>query len=149
MKKSTCCSENNDEKDKICSCSPAKKSLSCDCDVIHEDVALSVKKEMVDEDLLFDTADFFKVFADSTRIKIINLLDGGKNLCVCDISYILNMTKSAVSHQLNNLKQMNLVSSFKKGKEVYYSLADRHIKLIFDMAVEHILEAKNEAKRED
>ena len=70
---------------------------------------------------------------------IIYLLEDNE-LCVCDIAYILNMTKSAVSHQLKNLREMNLIKSRKVGKEVWYSLADDHVKEVFDVRLEHIME---------
>ena len=112
----------------------------CDCNIIHGDIVEKAKKEMPDEELLLFMADFYKALSDSTRIKIISLLDGGE-LCVCDISSVLNMTKSTVSHQLQNLKEMNLIKSHKKGKEVWYSLADRHVKEVFEISKEHALEA--------
>lgn len=115
----------------------------CDCDIIHEDKVMSAKANMLNESTLLDIASFYKALSDSTRIKIINLLEKNE-LCVCDISVILNMTKSAVSHQLKNLKEMNLIKSRKKGKEVWYSLADEHVSKVFDISLEHILEAKGE-----
>ena len=89
-------------------------------------------------------ADFYKALSDSTRIKIINVLEQ-EELCVCDIAVILNMTKSAVSHQLKNLREMNLIKSRKQGKEVLYSLADVHVKEVFDISLEHILEMNYES----
>ena len=120
-------------------CSCVKVNTECDCDVIHEDLVETAKKGMIDDDTLFSIADFFKVMSDSTRVKILNLLEAGE-LCVCDIAYILNMTKSAVSHQLKNLKEVNLIVGRKQGKEVWYSLADRHVREVFDVSLEHIRE---------
>lgn len=118
----------------------------CDCDIIHKDSVEKAKKDLKDDETLMCMADFYKALSDSTRIKIINLLDNNE-LCVCDISVLLNMTKSAVSHQLKNLKEMNLIKSRKVGKEVFYSLADRHVKEVFEISVEHVLE-KNENEQE-
>ena len=89
----------------------------CDCEIIHNEKVEVAKKSMLDEEKLLDIADFYKAMSDSTRIKIINLLEKNE-LCVCDISSVLNMTKSAVSHQLKNLREMNLIKSRKQGKEV-------------------------------
>lgn len=114
-------------------------SMQCDCDVIHQDVVEKVKSEMLDDDILINMADFYKALSDSTRIKIINALYISE-MCVCDISVLLNMTKSAISHQLKNLKELNLIKSRKQGKEVYYSLADRHVGIVFEITKEHVQE---------
>lgn len=124
-------------------CTCGKKNNECDCDIIHEDLVLKAKETMLNEEILLCIADFYKAMSDSTRIKIINLLDNNE-LCVCDISVLLNMTKSAVSHQLKNLREMNLIKSRKQGKEVWYSLADKHVKEVFDVSLEHILENEDE-----
>lgn len=116
-----------------------KSILECDCDIIHKDLVVSAKKHLIPDETLLDIADFYKALSDSTRIKIINLLSENE-LCVCDISSILNLTKSTVSHQLKNLKSLNLIKSVKRGKEVWYSLADNHVKLVFEVCLEHILE---------
>ena len=118
-----------------CSC----LAMQCDCDVIHQDVVEKVRSEMLDDDSLINMADFFKALSDSTRIKIINALYISE-MCVCDISVLLNMTKSAISHQLKNLKELNLIKSRKQGKEVYYSLADRHVGIVFEITKEHVQE---------
>lgn len=112
----------------------------CDCNIIHEENVLRAQKDMLGEDLLLDMADFYKALSDSTRLKIINILCKHE-LCVCDISAILNMTKSAVSHQLQNLKEMKLIKGRKSGKEVWYSLDDEHVSQVFKLCQEHILEA--------
>lgn len=117
----------------------SKNEVICDCDVIHNDLVEKAKQTILSEDKLLMIADFYKALSDSTRIKIVNLLEKNE-LCVCDISVILNMTKSAVSHQLKNLRQMNLIKSRRKGKEVWYSLADEHVKQVFDISLEHISE---------
>lgn len=111
----------------------------CDCDVIHQDIVNQVKDKMPQEETLYDLAELFKVFGDSTRIKILWALDESE-MCVCDISFLLNMTQSAISHQLRVLKQANLVKNRKEGKIVYYSLNDEHVKHIFDQGLIHINE---------
>lgn len=118
-----------------------KDDLFCDCDVIHADVVEKVKKKMPDINELYDLSDFFKVLGDSTRAKIMWALDESE-MCVCDIAVLLNMTKSAISHQLHSLKQANLVKHRKEGKIVFYSLADDHVKDIFEKGLEHIREKK-------
>ncbi len=98
-----------------------------------------VKAIMPDEDLLVDMAELFKVFGDSTRTKILAAL-AASEMCVCCISSILNMTTSAVSHQLRILRQSKLVKTRRVGKEIYYSLDDEHIGRIFETALEHVKE---------
>ncbi|ABW18631.1 ArsR/SmtB family transcription factor [Alkaliphilus oremlandii] len=109
----------------------------CDCTVIHEDVVNLVRDSMPHEESLYDLADIFKVFGDTTRIKILYALFASE-MCVCDIAVLLNMTQSAISHQLRVLKQARLVKFRKEGKVVYYSLDDDHIKQIFDQGLIHI-----------
>lgn len=111
----------------------------CKCNVVHEDIIKKVKDEMIDEETLQDISDLFKVFSDSTRIKIIFALFKSE-MCVCDIATLLQMNQSAISHQLRVLKQARLVKYRKEGKSVYYSLDDNHIEEIFHMALEHINE---------
>jgi ArsR family transcriptional regulator len=111
----------------------------CECTVIHEDVVNMVKERMPEEEKLYDLAELFKVFGDSTRIKILWALDESE-MCVCDIAALLNMTQSAISHQLRILKQTRLVKNRKEGKVVYYSLDDTHVKQIFEMGLVHISE---------
>lgn len=111
----------------------------CDCHVIHEDVVADVRNHMPVEDILFDLADVFKVFSDSTRVKILYALFRAE-MCVCDIAVLLGTTKSAISHQLRILKQANLVKSRKDGRVVFYSLSDDHVKTIFDQGLEHVCE---------
>lgn len=117
--------------------------VMCDCEIIHKEKVDLAKKTMLDEEKLLVIADFYKALSDSTRVKIINVLEKNE-LCVCDISNILNMTKSAVSHQLKYLKEMNLIKSRKVGKEVWYTLADKHVKQVFDITLEHIMEGTND-----
>lgn len=111
----------------------------CDCNVIHEEIVELVRGRLPDENNLYDLAELFKIFGDSTRIRILSALFESE-MCVCDISYLMNMTQSAISHQLRILRQSKLVKSRKDGKIVYYSLADDHIKLIFDQGLVHINE---------
>jgi ArsR family transcriptional regulator len=115
------------------------KEIIYDCDVLHADVVERVREKMPEEGLLYDLADFFKVLGDSTRTRIMWALDENE-MCVCDLAVLLNMTKSAISHQLRSLRQANLVKSRRKGKEVFYSLADDHVKEIFEKGLEHIRE---------
>lgn len=116
-----------------------KSALECDCDIIHTDLVHKAKNNLLTDDTLLNIADFYKALSDSTRIKIINILKDNE-LCVCDISSILNLTKSTVSHQLKNLREMNLIKNEKRGKEVWYSLADEHVKEVFEVSLEHIME---------
>ena len=107
--------------------------------VVDKELVEEVKHKMPDEELLYDLADFFKVFGDSTRIKIIWALFEA-DMCVCDIANLLNMSQSAISHQLRVLKNSRLVRYKKSGKTVYYSLNDDHIKKILELGMEHIME---------
>ncbi|MDQ2087804.1 metalloregulator ArsR/SmtB family transcription factor [Herbivorax sp. ANBcel31] len=116
-----------------------KEFDKCDCNVIHEDIVNKVKKTMPKEENLYDLADFFKVFGDSTRIKILCALIRCE-MCVCDIAFLLNMTHSSISHQLRILKQSRLVKYRRAGKVVYYSIDDEHIKQIFDTGLLHVTE---------
>lgn len=120
----------------------SKGDIFCDCDVIHADIVDLVKKKMPDEDELSDLSDFFKVLGDSTRAKIMCALDESE-MCVCDLAVLLNMTKSAISHQLSSLKRANLVKCRKDRKIVFYSLTDDHVKEIFEKGLEHLRENKN------
>ena len=110
-----------------------------DCTVVHEDIVNLVQKEMPDESTFFDLADLFSIFGDSTRVRILSALDIHE-MCVCDIAVLLNLTKSAVSHQLRILRQANLVRPRREGKVVFYALADEHVKVIFEKGMEHIYE---------
>lgn len=111
----------------------------CDCTVIHEDIVRMVKSKMPLEETLYDLAELFKVFGDTTRIKILWAL-AESEMCVCDIAALLGMTQSAISHQLRILKQVKLVKNRKDGKVVYYSLDDAHVKQIFEQGLVHINE---------
>lgn len=110
---------------------------------IHKEVIKEVKSHLPQEEALYDVAELFKVFGDSTRTKILAALFHHE-LCVYDICKVVNMTKSAVSHQLKVLRDYNLVKPRKQGKEVFYSLADEHVVMIYEKALEHVLEEKDE-----
>lgn len=114
-----------------------KRELICDCEVVHEEKVIKAKESMLNEENLLLIADFYKALSDSTRIKIINILNENE-LCVCDIAVILNMTKSAVSHQLRYLRELDIVKNRKIGKEVFYTLADEHVKQIFAISQKHM-----------
>ena len=111
----------------------------CGCSVVHEDRIKEAREKMPDEECLYDLAELFKVFGDTTRVKILYALFVSE-MCVCDIAALLGMTQSAISHQLRILKQSRLVRHRKEGKIVYYSLNDDHIKQIFDQGLNHVNE---------
>ena len=113
--------------------------LCAEANVIHEDVLARVKEKMPDEEPVYEVSELFKVFGDSTRARIICALNI-EEMCVCDLTVLLNMTQSAISHQLRILKTARLVKSRKQGKIVYYSLDDAHIGDIFAKAFEHVME---------
>lgn len=109
----------------------------CEINIIHEDLVKRISDEMPDEDLLYDLSDLFRIFGDSTRVKILYVLFESE-MCVCDIAALLNMNQSAISHQLRILKDARLVKNKRDGKVVYYSLDDEHVKHIFDQAMAHV-----------
>ena len=111
----------------------------CDCNEIHEDLLKIVNDTMPEEPELYDLAELFKVFGDSTRIRILFVLFEAE-VCVCDLAKVLNMTQSAISHQLRILKANKLVNSRREGKSVFYSLADGHVRTIIAQGREHIEE---------
>jgi len=111
----------------------------CDSFEVHADLLKTVNAEMPAEDDLYDLAELFKVFGDSTRIRILFALFRSE-LCVCDIATALQMTQSAISHQLRILKQNKLVKSRREGKSIFYSLADSHVTTIIAQGMEHIKE---------
>ncbi len=111
----------------------------CECNAIHQDVVNQVSRIMPEEEILYDLAELFKVFGDTTRVRILCALFESE-MCVCDISVLLGMTQSSISHQLRVLKSAKLVKNRKAGKVVYYSLDDEHIKHIFAQGLEHIRE---------
>ena len=111
----------------------------CDFIQAHEDIVEKVRKELPDEDTLYDLSELFRIFGDSTRIRILYVLFEAE-MCVCDIAQLLGMTQSAISHQLRALKNARLVKSRRDGKTVFYSLADDHVKTIIDQGIEHVKE---------
>ena len=111
----------------------------CDFMHVHEDIVAQVNEIMPDEEILYDLAELFKIFGDSTRIKILYVLFESE-MCVCDIAQLLGMTQSAISHQLRALKQSKLVKYRREGKTVFYSLADGHVRTILDQGMEHVAE---------
>lgn len=112
---------------------------SCSVNIVHHEVVERVRGNMPPEEKLYDLAELFKVFGDTTRVKILYALFADE-MCVCDIAALLNMSQSAISHQLRVLKQSCLVKFRRQGKVVYYSLDDEHIKRIFDQGLIHINE---------
>jgi ArsR family transcriptional regulator len=120
---------------------PKKVSVGahCECVVVHEDVVEQVKQELPEDETLYDLAELFRVFADSTRIKILYALFEAE-LCVCDLSRLTGMSQSAVSHQLRTLKDSKLVKFRREGKTVYYSLADQHVRTLIGNGMEHLME---------
>ena len=110
-----------------------------DCEAINIDIVEKVRPKMPEMNLLYELSDFFKVMGDGTRIQLLWALEESE-MCVGDLAVLLNMTKSAVSHQLKVLRVAKLVRAEKKGKNVYYSLNDHHVKLILEKALEHISE---------
>ena len=113
----------------------------CELTQVHGELVEQVRGHMPDESELFDLAELFKIFGDSTRVKILYVLFEHE-VCVCDIAEILGMTQSAISHQLRIIKQVRLVKSRREGKTIYYSLADDHVKSIIGMAKEHLEEER-------
>lgn len=111
----------------------------CDTVEVHEELLEIISKTMPEETELYDLAELFKVFGDSTRIRILFVLFEAE-VCVCDLAEALHMTQSAISHQLKILKQNKLVKSRREGKSIFYSLADEHVRTIIDQGREHIEE---------
>ena len=111
----------------------------CDTFEVHENLLKIVREKMPKETEAYDLAELFKVFGDSTRIRILFVLFEAE-VCVCDLAEALNMTQSAISHQLRILKQSKLVKSRREGKSIFYSLADSHIVTILSQGLDHIEE---------
>ncbi len=116
-----------------------EENLCCEKVHVHQNVVRQVKERIPPVEQLYDLAELFKIFGDSTRIRILYLLLESE-LCVCDIAQLLGLTQSAISHQLRLLKQSKLVVARREGKTVFYSLADGHVRTIIDQGMEHILE---------
>lgn len=111
----------------------------CNCNIIHEDTVARVKDLLPKDEVLYDLAELFKAFGDSTRVKLLCALFES-DMCVCDLAAVLGISQSAVSHQLRTLKASRLVKFRRDGKVIYYSLDDEHIKGIFNQGFEHITE---------
>lgn len=113
-----------------------KNEISCDCEMIHDEVVNAVRAHMLSDEVFLKASSFLKALSDLTRIKIIYALSKNK-MCVCDIANLLNLSKSAISHQLATLRENNLVKSQKIGKVVYYELFDRHVKQMLSQSIKH------------
>ena len=111
----------------------------CEVTLIHEDNVKKAINTLPDDELIADLSDMFKIFGDQTRVKILMALESGE-MCVCDIAAVMDMSQSAISHQLRVLKQSNIVKTRRQGKVVYYSISDDHVKEIFDIAIVHVQE---------
>lgn len=111
----------------------------CEEDLLHPDVVEQVRELLPPDETLYDLAELFKIFGDSTRVKILYALLESE-LCVCDLAKLMEVTQSAVSHQLRVLKSSKLVKFRREGKTVYYSLADQHVVRILSQGMEHIEE---------
>jgi len=111
----------------------------CEQIEVHEELLSIVREQMPKEETLYDLSELFKVFGDSTRIRILFVLFEAE-VCVCDLAAALGMTQSAVSHQLKILKQNKLVKARREGKSIFYSLADSHVRTIIDQGLEHVEE---------
>jgi ArsR family transcriptional regulator, lead/cadmium/zinc/bismuth-responsive transcriptional repressor len=117
------------------------KSEVCEQNCIHSDTIKKIQPGMPDDSLVYELSDFFKVLGDPTRVRLLHALSLSE-MCVCDLSCLLGMNQSAVSHQLKLLKMTRLVKSRKDGKVVYYALADEHVRDIFECGAQHISEKK-------
>ena len=111
----------------------------CESSEIHEELLRTVRQKLPPEEQLYDLAELFKVFGDSTRMRILFVLFEAE-VCVCDLAQALSMTQSAISHQLRLLKQMHLIKYRREGKNLWYSLADDHVRTILEMGLEHVME---------
>ena len=115
------------------------ENTQADCTAHYPRTVAAIRAEMPEEELLYGLSDFFKVMGDPTRINILWALEKG-SLCVSDLAVLLDMTKSAVSHQLKILRTAKLVRADKRGKNVYYALNDDHVRVIWEKALEHVRE---------
>ncbi len=115
------------------------KNEQCEEKCVHEELLKIVEDKLPDDEKLFDLAELFKMFGDSTRMKILFVLFEAE-VCTCDLAKVLGMTSSAISHQLNALKRAKLVKSRREGKAVFYSLADDHVRTIISQGISHIEE---------
>ncbi len=115
------------------------RALCCEETEVHEGAVEQVRSQLPQDEVLYDLAELFKIFGDSTRVKILYALLE-EELCVCDIAKLMDVSQSAVSHQLRVLKGSKLVKFRREGKTLYYSLADEHVFRILSQGMEHILE---------
>lgn len=111
----------------------------CTCESVHTDIVEAVKPQLLESAEAIDLASLFKLFGDGTRVRIMQALRVHE-LCVCDLACLLNMTKSAISHQLKALRLSNLVKYRREGQNVFYSLADEHVRTILDIGLDHLRE---------
>ena len=114
----------------------------------HDEIVERVQKEMPGEDTLYDLTELFRIFGDSTRIRILYVLFESE-MCVCAIAELLGMTQSAISHQLKILKDANLVANRREGKTIYYFLSDDHVRTIISKGFEHLIEERTENNEEN
>jgi ArsR family transcriptional regulator len=114
----------------------------CSSNNVHWDTVNKVKTKLENEDVLSALGEFFKIFGDLTRLKIIDALSNSE-MCVCDLVALLNMKQSRISHQLKNLRQHNVVKNRREGRNVYYSLNDEHVETIFEIGIVHLKEKFN------
>ena len=115
------------------------RALCCEETEVHEGAVEQVRSQLPQDEVLYDLAELFKIFGDSTRVKILYALLEAE-LCVCDIAKLMDVSQSAVSHQLRVLKGSKLVKFRREGTTLYYSLADEHVFRILSQGMEHILE---------
>lgn len=120
---------------------PCEEIELCENNEVHAELVKQVNDTLPEESQLYDLAELFKTFGDSTRIRILFVLFEAE-VCVCDIAEALHMTQSAISHQLKILKQNKLIKSRREGKSIFYSLADDHVKTIIAQGMDHILEER-------
>lgn len=111
----------------------------CEVSEVHEELLCLVRQKLPPDEQIYDLAELFKVFGDSTRMRILFVLFESE-VCVCDLASVLNMTVSAISHQLKILKQAKLVKSRREGRSVFYALADEHVRTMVSQGMEHVLE---------
>ena len=116
-----------------------KKIEQCEVNEVHEELVKIIEEKMPDDEKIFDLSELFKMFGDSTRMKILFVLFEAE-VCTCDLAAMLKMTPSAISHQLAALKRSKLVKTRRDGKSVFYSLADDHVRTIISMGIERIEE---------
>lgn len=122
----------------------SKNKYCCDCNVIHGEVVENVKNNMLSSEDFAQISNYFKALGDNTRIRIIWALYNSE-MCVCDLSNLLSMSISSISHQLRELKINKLIKARRNGKTIYYSLMDEHIKNFVKNALEHISEVNYES----